>query len=199
MPTSQSWYSDNWFLKWMTFVKFIKCHFWLIVTFQKIMLKRAIITARHLPKRERAIIQLHYSQSYTNCIVTARSTICAWRSISLDAVTLLHVTAQKAAANWTFGELGFRKENPLKMRFTLVSPLRWGYQHLCWRQTRAGVIGCCCRTQVLHLYWHGCAPSRHKIPSPIRTAVLTTTNDQQIRTTDFSSFMLMHKRTENGV
>lgn len=115
-------------------------------------------------ERERAIIQLHYSQSYTNCIVTPRSTICAWRSSSLDAVTLIHVSAQKDAANWVCWELGFGKENPLKRWFTLMSSPRWGYEHLSWRQTRAAVIGCCCcRTQVLHLWQHGCASSRHKI------------------------------------
>lgn len=63
------------------------------------MLKKPIITARHLPESERVIIQPDYSRPRTNCIVTARSTICAWRSVSLDAVIFLNVTARNAAAN----------------------------------------------------------------------------------------------------
>lgn len=78
------------------------------------MLKKPIITARHLPESERVIIQPDCSQPRTNCIVTARSTICARRSVSLDAVIFLNVTARNAVANWVFWELGFTKENPLE-------------------------------------------------------------------------------------
>lgn len=138
------------------------------------MLKKPIITARHLPESERVIIQPDYSQPRTNCIVTVRSTICARRSVSLVAVIFLYVTARNAAAIGVFWEL--QRKTLLKIQF------RRSHPHLgedAGGKTRAAVIGCCCcRTQVLRLYQRRCASPRHKILSPKRTAALTMANER---------------------